>query len=206
MSRGIVLKMSLSEFLLEANRLAGVVSRNAERMSAASGGRIGAHTAKEMQRLVEEILRLGRERERKVVGPIRPLVRRAEGLVAEIGAAAKVVALDKPIVAEQLRRVRSGGRQRSAFAAAWALEMHLGLVRAHQREFEAALGDNFLNNAANALRAIECHRDLQRGQLDVSAQRTRIRDGIVTRLQGIVSDVRVLLASVPSSGAVAHQS
>ncbi len=205
MSRGISLGMPLSDFLLEANRLAGVVIRHADRLSAASGGRIGADTAEEMQNLTAEILRIERERERKLVGPIRPLIRRAEKLVTEIGTAARFIALDKPVVAQQLQRLRSGPRKRSAADARWALEMHLGLVREHRPAFATILSTDFTDEAARTLTAMDSHRDARRAMTEESAAQLRRRNDRVVRLQRIVSEIRVLAQAADRNGDIAKE-
>ncbi len=205
-SARIHLRVPLSEFLLEANRLAGAVIRHAERLSAASGGRIGAHTAKEMQKLANDILRIERERERMVVGPSRPLVRRAEMLVSEIAAAARFIAIEKPIIAEQLQRIRSGPRRRSAAAAAWALEMHLALVREHAREFAAILPPHFMEIAAHVLTTIEEHRTSRCSATAAVMAQTRARDDLVARLHALVSAVRRLDALLARSEPITESS
>jgi len=196
MNARISARMPLSEFLLDANRLCGAIVRHRDRLNRASGGRITEQTAHRLRRLADEILQVERERVREVVPPIRPLVREAEKLVSTIAAAAKIAAVDNPLIGERQRRAQSGPRRRSANAVALALETHLGLVREHSRELAGLVPDQMLARAQQLLSDLQTQRDAAHDHAHASSQLTARRDAMIEQLQQLLGDTRAVAAVI----------
>jgi hypothetical protein len=188
------LPMPLRDFLAHVRKLSVFVSRYAIRMSALSGKRISARTAKQLVQLVEELERIDAERDRIAIGTSRDIVREASDLVTTIGMAARFAAQDHPVIAERLKRVRRGKQRRSAAAVVWALEMHIGLVKKNAAELGKLIPKTTLRDAERLRAALDEHNDRVKNRRDVNEEVSKRRADILRELRTISANVRALAA------------
>lgn len=189
------LRMPLSAFLMDVDQVAAALTRHAKRLSAVSGGRIGARTAKEMLRLGDELRRIEVKRPLIAIPAVRPLVREALKVISEIRAAARYVAATDLALAEELARISSGTATAATAAVVLSLETHLRLLSGHVPVATLAREDT-AGRAERLIEALRTHDAIVRERREAAMVLTLHRDTALQQLDQLVRESRALAAVV----------
>lgn len=137
------LRVSIPQFLADAERIASALERDGRRLSKATAGRIDAGHADELRTLVAKVRQIEASRARTRGGSLTAHKLEAERLVSRITAAARWAGEHDPVLAARIARVATESRVRGAPIASLPLSLVTWkmLVDKHRSQLAPLLGD-----------------------------------------------------------------